>query len=360
MLFNSLELRDLGWNSFFDGCFSDLGQAALVPARLVEELKGFHRARSGNGEYLAEIAGKIRYQAEDREDLPAVGDWVALAPRPEEGRARIEYILPRRTKLSRKVAGRVQGEQIVATNLDVVFIVSSLNRELNLRRIERYLTLAWDSGARPVVLLNKVDLCIDADARAADVARVSLDVPVHLLSAREGTGLEPVRKYFAQGETAAFIGSSGVGKSSIINALAQGQALRVQPVRECDDRGRHTTTSRQMILLPGGGVVIDTPGMRELQPWDGDRGMGPAFEDIETLARRCRFRDCTHRGEPGCEVESAILNGLLDRERLENHRKLEAELRFQQRKQDPRLARELKDEWKRIHKAMQHNKPGRS
>jgi ribosome biogenesis GTPase / thiamine phosphate phosphatase len=359
MLFNSLELRDLGWNSFFEGYFSDLGQAALVPARVVEELKGFYRVRSANGEYLAEIAGKIRYQAEDRQDLPAVGDWVALAPRPEKGRARIECILPRRTKLSRKVAGRVQSEQIVATNLDVVFVVSSLNRELNLRRIERYLTVAWDSGARPVVLLNKADLCIDADARAADVERIALGVPVHLLSAKEGRGLEALGKYFAQGETAALVGSSGVGKSSIINALARGQVLRVQPVRESDDRGRHTTTSRQMIMLPGGGVVIDTPGMRELQLWDGDQGMGQAFEDIETLARRCRFRDCSHRGEAGCEVEAAIVNGLLDPERLENHRKLEAELRFQERKQDPRLAREVKEEWKRIHKAMRHSKPGR-
>ena len=359
MHFDSLELRDLGWNSFFEGYFSGLGQAALVPARVVEELKGFHRVRSESGEYLAEIAGRVRYQAEGREDLPAVGDWVALAPRPEEGRARIEYILPRRTKLSRKVAGRSQGEQIVATNLDVVFVVSSLNRELNLRRIERYLTVAWDSGARPVVLLNKADLCIDADAWAADVENVALGVPVYLLSAREGRGLEALGKYFAQGETAALIGSSGVGKSSIINALARGQALRVQPVREGDDRGQHTTTSRQMIMLPGGGVVIDTPWMRELQLWDGDQGMGQAFEDIETLARRCRFRDCSHRGEPGCEVEAAIANGLLDRERLENHRKLEAELRFQERKQDPRLAREVKEEWKRIHKAMRHSKPDR-
>jgi ribosome biogenesis GTPase len=359
MHFDSLELRDLGWNSFFAGHFSDLGQAALIPARVVEELKGFHRVRCESEEYLAEIAGRIRYQAEGREDLPAVGDWVALAPRPEEGRARIEYILPRRTKLSRKVAGRSHGEQIVATNLDVVFVVSSLNRELNLRRIERYLTVAWDSGARPVVLLNKADLCLDADARAAGVENVALGVPVHLLSARERRGLEPLGKYFAQGQTAAFIGSSGVGKSSIINALARGQVLRVQPVREGDDRGRHTTTSRQMIMLPGGGVVIDTPGMRELQLWDGDQGMGQAFDDIETLARRCRFRDCSHRGDPGCEVEAAIANGLLGPERLENHRKLEAELRFQESKQYPRLAREVKEEWKRIHKAMRHSKPDR-
>jgi ribosome biogenesis GTPase / thiamine phosphate phosphatase len=360
MHLKNLYLRDLGWDSFFEGHFSDLRDGALIPGRVVEELKRFHRVRSADGEYLAEIAGRIRYQAEDREDLPAVGDWVAVVPRPEEGRARIECILPRRTKLARKVAGRVQSEQIVATNLDVVFVVSSLNRELNLRRIERYLTVVWDSGARPVVLLNKVDLCTDADARAADVESIALGVPVHLLSAMEGWGLETIRKYLARGETAAFVGSSGVGKSTIINALAGAQPLRVQPVREDDDRGRHTTSSRQMFFLPRGGIVIDTPGMRELQLWDSNEGMGQAFEDILTLAQRCKFRDCGHRGEPGCEVEAAILNGLLERERLENHRKLEAELRFQERKLDPRVAREAKEQWKRIHKAMRRNKPSRS
>lgn len=360
-MLKDLHLHDLGWNAFFASHFSsllsELRQPLLSPARVVEELKRFYRVRSEGGEYLAQVAGRVRYHAEDREDLPAVGDWVAIAPRPEEGRARIECILPRRTKLSRQAAGRGQGEQIVATNLDVVFVVSSLNREMSLRRIERYLAVVWESGARPVVLLNKADLCAEAGARAAEVESIALGVPVHLLSALERSGLDTVRKYLARGETAAFVGSSGVGKSTIINALSGAESLKVQPVREHDDRGLHTTTSRQMFFLPGGGIVIDTPGMRELQLWDSNQGVEQAFEDIVALAERCKFRDCSHRGEPGCEVVAAVVNGLLEPERLENHRKLEAELRFQERKVDPQMAREVKQQWKRIHKAMRHTKP---
>jgi ribosome biogenesis GTPase / thiamine phosphate phosphatase len=353
MHLENIDLKDFGWSSFFESQFPD--GPALVPARVVEELIGFHRVRAAQGEYLAEIAGKVRYQAEERDDLPAVGDWVAITPRPDEGRARIECILPRLTKLSRKIAGRELSEQIVATNLDTGFVVSALNREFNPRRIERYLALVWDSGARPVVLLNKADLCAEAAACAADVESISLGAPVHLLSALRGTGLEALRKYLTPGETIAFVGSSGVGKSTIIKALSGAESLRVQPVREDDDRGRHTTSSRQMIFLPDGGMVIDTPGMRELQLWDNESGLAKAFEDIETLALDCRFRDCGHRGEPGCAVEAAIQKGQLEPERLENHSKLQAELRFQQRKMDPRVAREDKEKWKKIHKAMHHD-----
>ena len=353
------DLRHLGWNSFFEKEFLGLNRPSLAPARVVEEFKGWHRVRTAQGEYLAKIAGRVRYEAEDRDDLPAVGDWVGITPRPEGGRARIECILSRRTKLSRKVAGREQSEQIMATNLDTVFVVGSLNREFNARRIERYLTLVYESGARPVVLLNKVDLCPGSSIAATTVEGIALGTPVHLLSALQATGIEAVRQYVGYGQTAAFVGSSGVGKSTIINVLAGRELLRAQAVREEDDRGRHTTTSRQMIFLPQGGIVIDTPGMRELQLWDNADGVARAFDDIAILSHGCKFRDCSHHGEPGCAVEAAILEGLLEPGRLENYRKLEAELRFQERKIDPRAARQQKEEWKKIHKAMRHIKPGR-
>jgi ribosome biogenesis GTPase / thiamine phosphate phosphatase len=348
---NDFDLKDIGWNSFFSSHFERFRQEGLIPGRVVEELKGFYRVRAAPTEYLAEIAGKIQYQADARKDFPGVGDWVAITPRPQEGRARIEHILPRRMTLSRKMAGREMSEQIVATNVDTVFAVSSLNREFNLRRIERYLTIVWDSGASPVVLLNKADLCVDAAARAAEVESAALGIPVHLLSALEGKGLELVRQYLVPGSTAAFVGSSGVGKSTIINALADA-ALRVKPVREQDDRGLHATTSRQMIFLPSGGIVIDTPGMRELQLWDDDAGTAQAFADITDLAQGCKFRNCGHNGEPGCAVQSAVKRGLLQHGRLENYRKLLAELRFQERKVNPQLARQEKERWKKIHKAM--------
>ena len=358
MHLNGLQLKDrhlldMGWNSFFENSFLELDDVALVPARIVEESRIIYRVRSARGEYPAQIAGKIRYLAQARGDFPAVGDWVAIAPT-EGSQARIECILPRKTKLSRKVAGRELSEQIVAANVDTVFVVSSLNREFNLRRIERYLTLVWDSGAAPVVLLNKADLCADAGAQASEVEGIAPGIPVLPLSALQGGGVESVRNYISPGGTAAFVGSSGVGKSTIINALLGATSLRVQPVREDDDRGRHTTTSRQMIFLPGGGIVIDTPGMRELQLWDSEQGLSRAFEDIEALAKNCKFRNCAHGGEPGCAVEAAILGGRLEAERLENHRKLQAELRFQERKANPEVARQEKERWKKIHKAMRH------
>lgn len=356
-----MNLCDLGWNAFFDDHSRGEGFQGLAPARVIEELRGLYKVHAADGEHLAEIAGRLRYLARDRGDFPAVGDWVGIASCSSESRAQIEAVFPRRTKLSRKVAGRAFTEQIVAANVDTVFVVTSLNNDLNVRRIERYIAIVWESGARPVVLLNKADLCADPAGDAAKVEIAAPGVQVHSMSASRAEGLEIVLSYIGPGETGALIGSSGVGKTSIINALMaherhatfsqrHGQ-LRVQPVRDGDDRGRHTTTSRQMIFLPGGGILIDTPGMREIQLWETNEGLEKAFEDIEQLASSCKFRDCNHRGEPGCAVESAILGGQLEGSRLENYRKLEAERNFQRRKTDPEFAQEVKGKWKIIHRA---------
>lgn len=363
----SITLENLGWNSAWAEKFSAVAASQnLTPARVTEEHKGLYRVRTAGAEYLAEVAGKIRHQTSGREGIPAVGDWVAITARPGENRARIDAILPRKTKLSRKTAGRVQDEQIVAANIDTVFVVSSLNRDLNPRRIERYLAIVWESGAAPVVLLNKADLCDDPASRRYEVEQVAIGVPVHLLSATTGTGLDTLWKYLQPGRTAAFVGSSGVGKSTLINsltnALAGADSLAVQSVRESDDRGRHTTTSRQMIFLSRdgatpAGLVVDTPGMRELGLWDAAQGIDLAFEDIGRLAEDCKFRDCTHRGEPGCAVTTAAQTGVLDPARLENYFKLQAELDFQEGKVDPAKARETKERWKQIHKDMRNASP---
>ncbi len=300
----------------------------LFPARITEQHRDLYRAVSEMGELQAGVSGNFIYRANDNSDFPAVGDWVMVDRTDDSaGNAVIHHILRRKSVFERKAAGTANNVQIVAANIDTVFLCMSLNADFNLRRLERYLSIAWNSMATPVIVLTKSDLCRDLDQKLAQLSKVSLGTDVVVCSSKEEDGYEAVRAYVQEGKTIAFIGSSGVGKSTLINRLAGTDLMETAGIREDDDKGRHTTSHRQLILLPGGGIVIDTPGMRELQLESAD--FSRAFEDVEELAEECRYSDCSHTSEPGCAVRKAIEDGTLPEERLENYRKLRKEAGYE-------------------------------
>ncbi|MCU9612021.1 ribosome small subunit-dependent GTPase A [Caldibacillus lycopersici] len=343
-----MKLTELGWNESLQNYFEEYKQTDYTFGRVVLEHKNVYQVITENGEFLSEVSGKYRYHALSREDYPAVGDWVVLSERLQEGKATIHATLPRFSKFSRKIAGLTTEEQIVAVNVDTVFLVQSLNQDLNPRRLERYLLMAWESGANPVVVLTKADLCENIAAFTGEVESVAFGVPVHVISVVSGLGLAELSTYFAPGKTVALLGSSGAGKSTLTNYLLGEAKQLVQNIREEDDKGRHTTTHRELIQLPTGGLVIDTPGMRELQLWEAESGLSYSFQDIEALAQQCKFRDCTHQKEPNCAVQHAIQIGLLEKERLQSYNKLQKELAYLERKNDKRAQLAEKEKWKKI------------
>ncbi|MBM7621557.1 ribosome biogenesis GTPase [Bacillus tianshenii] len=344
-----MKLNELGWNDYLNNRFAAYEEQGFTVGRVMLEHKRIYRVETENGEYLAEVSGKYRFEAESREDYPAVGDWVVLSERASERKATIQALLPRFSKFSRKAAGLTTEEQIVAANVDTVFLVQSLNYDFNERRLERYLIMAWESGATPVIVLTKADLCEDVPAKIKDVEAVALGVPVLAVSVKDETGLEELAPYFTTGRTVALLGSSGAGKSTLTNYLLGEEKQVIQEVRGDDDKGRHTTTYRELYLLPTGGLVLDTPGMRELQLWEADGAtVGQSFQDVEELAEQCYFRDCKHENEPSCAVREAIREGTLEEARYQSYVKLQRELAYLERKSSKRAQLAEKDKWKKI------------
>jgi ribosome biogenesis GTPase len=345
-------LQRLGWDAGRTEELKSLDDPELRPGRVAVEHRGAYVLLTEDGEQWASPTGRLRLEAREGEaELPAVGDWVAFRLPERSDRATVHAVLPRRSKFSRKTAWHETKEQVLAANVDVVFLTQALPDDLNLRRLERYLATGWESGAAPVVLLTKADLAADVASAVAEAEAVAFGVPVHAVSARTGEGLDAVRSYLDGNRTAVLLGSSGVGKSTIVNALLGREELATQETR-ADGRGRHTTTRRELHLLPGGGIVLDTPGIRELQLWDVEQGLEDAFEDVEELAADCRFSDCAHEQEPGCAVREALATGALPSERWESYRKLQRELEALAARQDALARAERRRRWKVHSRAM--------
>lgn len=344
-------LHEWGWDEEWAAAFAPHAADGLQPARVVRQDRGACELQLVDGSRTAEPTGRFRHAVEGGEaDMPAVGDWVAVDPRPTCARAGIAAVLPRRTCLSRQEAGRATRAQVLAANVDVVFLVSALDagRGFNLARLERALALVRASGAEAVAVLNKADLCDDIAGRVREAQGAATDVPVVAVSAIEGWGVDELRPWLADHRTGVLLGASGVGKSALVNALAGEARQATGPVREDDARGRHTTTRRELFLLPTGGLLIDTAGLREFQPWDAAGDLDSVFPEVAALAEQCRFRDCRHEAEPGCAVREARADGRLEARRFEHYLRLQREQAYQEQKRDLGAQRAEKARWKMI------------
>ncbi len=341
-----MSLPELGWTVEREQSFDDYDRRGLDPARVARQDRAGYMVWTSAGMRRAVIAGRLRY---DRATVDiAVGDWVAVDVRDDP--VVIQALLPRTSVFARKNAGTITTQQTIAANVDWLLLMSGLDGDFNPRRIERYLTLAHNSGASPVIVLNKADICATTAERLAEIEAIACGVPVHALSATELDRHHDLTPYVQPGMTVAVVGSSGVGKSTLINALLGDTRQLTDGVRTGDDRGRHTTTRRELFLMPGGGVIIDTPGMRELQLWADENSVNATFTDVESIARDCRFADCTHTHEPGCAVTAAATAGDLDQARLNNYHKMHREIQHLERKQDVRARQEDKARTKAMHR----------
>lgn len=344
-MIETINLREWGLDDFI---VKQISQSEIPNlGRIVTEGNKIYKIITEEGLITGEVSGKAIYDASGTDDFPAVGDWVLLdRVDAQSGNAIILKVLQRKSKLSRKVAGKRFDEQIIATNIDTIFITMSVNNDFNIRRLERYLTIVWDSMAVPVILLTKVDLCQNIDSKMLEIEAASPGVDILTTSAVTGEGIQQITTYLGPGKTVAFVGSSGVGKSSIINYLKGEKIMAVKDLRN-DDKGRHTTTHRQLVPMSSGGVIIDTPGMREIQIMDVDTSLDKTFTDVETLAKNCKFNNCQHQSEPGCAIREALEDGTLDRGRWDNYIKMKKEIEYFIRKTDKKAESEY---WNKIKK----------
>ncbi|MEX2548329.1 MAG: ribosome small subunit-dependent GTPase A [Chloroflexota bacterium] len=350
----SSQLDKWGWDTRVAALFQP-HSGTLQLGRVLSEHRGGYLVATEVGEVDAGVSGRYRHEARLAEDFPAVGDWVALEMSDDGKSAVIQALIPRKTRFLRPARGDTGGAQVVAANVDVVLLVTGLDHDFNLRRIERHVALAWSSGAEPVIVLNKADVCDDVGGRVADATAIAPGVAIRVLSAIDGTGLDSLTPLLEPGKTVALIGSSGVGKSTIVNALLGWERQSTGAVREDDQRGRHTTTMRELVLTPSGALLIDSPGMRSVGMWDIDEGLAEAFADVEALASQCRFSDCAHGTEPGCAVQAAIAAGTLPAARLQSQQKLEREWAAVARRVDPAARAASAKRWKQIHKSVRNH-----
>jgi ribosome biogenesis GTPase len=341
----------LGWNAHFQSAWQSLALPGLIPARVSAEHRDRYQILTADGEIAAVPAGRLRHQQVDG-DWPAVGDWVAVRMSDTGDLAVIEAILPRQSRFARKAAGTDVRQQVVAANVTTVFLVAALDRDFNLRRLERYLVLAAEGDVQAVIVLSKADQCEDLAPAIQAVRGIAPETAIRPISAITGDGIDSLAPWLGEGQTVALLGSSGVGKSTLVNRLLGRHIQSTQAVREQDQRGRHTTTHRELFPMPGGGLLVDTPGMRELQLWHADEGLAETFEDLTWIARDCQYRDCGHENEPGCAIQAGIAAGWVDADRVANYRKLDRELAWLARKHDPVAQREQKEKWKKIHKQL--------